>query len=388
MSSSVQTFYQGFRDPNTIQFLAKQIQQLSAELTAPFAIMEVCGGHTHTIMRYGLQQLLPENIEFIHGPGCPVCVMPKERIDQAIALAQQPNTILLTLGDMIRVPGSKMSLEKARAAGADVRALYSPLDAITIAKQNPDKQVIFFAIGFETTTPMSAAVLEKSIALKLSNLFFHINHILVPPAVEAVLSQPKHRVQALIAPSHVSVITGANIYLPFAEQHGLPVVVSGFEPVDVMQSIVWLLKQRIEQQAKVEIEYSRAVSWQGNQAAQQLISRYFEARNSFRWRGLGDIPNSALQLKDAFAQWDAEQVFKAQLPWQPIDDHKLCICGDILCGMAKPQDCKVFGKGCDPSRPLGSCMVSSEGACHAYYKYGKIAEVSIDSVKSKASKNG
>lgn len=369
-------FYQGFRDPLTIHALAQQIQQAAQQLdnpnTRPLKIMEVCGGHTHTIMKYGLNQILPSSIEFIHGPGCPVCIMPKERIDHAIALANMENSILLTLGDMIRVPGSKSSLAKERAKGADIRALYSPLDAIQIALDNPEKQVIFFAIGFETTTPMTVAIIARAIELNLNNLFFHINHVLVPPAVEAIMQDPSCQIRALIGPSHVSVISGAKIYQPLAKQFQVPIVVSGFEPVDVMQSILKIIQQALAKQAEVEIQYTRAVSLEGNTKAQQLIDSYLEPRASFRWRGLGDIPLSGLQLKTEFAFLDAEKVFAEHLSNEPIDDHKLCICGDILRGHAKPKDCKVFGKGCDPTRPLGSCMVSSEGACHAYYKYAEV----------------
>lgn len=368
----LQDLYQGFRQPQTIQALAQKIQQAAQSLSSPLRIMEVCGGHTHTIMKYGLNQLLPDNIEFIHGPGCPVCIMPKERIDHAIALAKMPNTILLTLGDMIRVPGSKTSLAKQRALGSDIRALYSPLDALTIAQENPDKQVVFFAIGFETTTPMTAAVIQQALTLKLPNLFFHINHVLVPPAVAAILSDKDCQINALIGPSHVSVISGAQIYQPLATQYQMPIVVSGFEPVDVMQSILMIVEQALQNRFQVEIQYSRAVTEQGNQKAQQVMDTYLEPRSHFRWRGLGDIPLSALQLKEAYRFLDAETVFKAELSDKPIDDHKLCICGDILKGVAKPKDCKVFGRGCDPTRPLGSCMVSSEGACNAYYRYAEV----------------
>lgn len=364
--------YQGFRDPKTLQALAEKIAQLAQQLTRPIRIMEVCGGHTHTIMKYGLPSLLPKQIQFIHGPGCPVCIMPKERIDHAIALAQMENTILLTLGDMIRVPGSKTSLAKVRAQGHDVRALYSPMDALQIAQQHPDKQVIFFAIGFETTTPMTAAVIQQAQQLGLTNLFFHINHVLVPPAVAALLDDEACQIEALIAPSHVSVITGAKIYQPLLERFELPIVVSGFEPVDVMQSLLMIVQQVLANQPCLQIQYSRAVNWDGNVKAQQLIESFLQPRASFRWRGLGDIPYSALELRPELADWDAEQVFADQLSNQPLDDHKLCLCGDILRGIAQPKDCSVFGKGCDPQRPLGSCMVSSEGACHAHYRYAKV----------------
>lgn len=369
----LQDLYRGFRHPDTIRALADQISRQARKLEQPLRIMEVCGGHTHTIMKYGLKPLLPENIDFIHGPGCPVCIMPKERIDHAISLARMDDTILLTLGDMIRVPGSRSSLAKERARGYDIRALYSPLDAIRIARESPDKQVVFFAIGFETTTPMTVAVLEKAIQLRLDNLSFHINHVLVPPAVEAILNDERCQVNALIGPSHVSVISGAQIYQPLVDRYRLPIVVSGFEPVDVMQSILMIAEQAIERRPRLQNQYLRAVNDQGNTRAQRLIERYLQPRATFRWRGMGDIPRSALQLRPEFAQWDAETMFADGLSDASIEDHKLCICGDILRGHAKPGDCKVFARGCDPERPLGSCMVSGEGACNAYYRYAEIS---------------
>ena len=364
--------YDGFRDPDTIRSLATQIRQEASKLREPLKIMEVCGGHTHTIMKYGLPQLLPDNISFIHGPGCPVCIMPKERIDHAITLAGMENTILLTLGDMIRVPGSKTSLANERSAGRDIRPLYTPMDALKIAKENPDKKVIFFAIGFETTTPMTAAVIKLRIEQNISNLFFHINHVLVPPAVDAIMADGKAQINAFIGPSHVSVITGAKIYASIPLRYKTPVVVSGFEPVDVLQGILMIIRQMLEHRAELEIEYTRSVTMDGNSKAQALINTYLQPRGHFRWRGIGDIPDSALELRPEYAYLDAEKLFAAILPNEPIDDHKLCICGTILKGLAKPMDCKVFGTACTPNTPLGSCMVSSEGACNAYYRYGGV----------------
>lgn len=364
--------YDGFRDPNTISSLAKEISQKAKQLREPLRIMEVCGGHTHTIMKYGLPQLLPDNISFIHGPGCPVCIMPKERIDHAIALASMEDTILLTLGDMIRVPGSETSLAKERSAGKDIRPLYTPMDAIKIAKENPDKKVVFFAIGFETTTPMTAAVIKLTIDKKINNLFFHINHVLVPPAVDAIMADERAQINAFIGPSHVSVITGAKIYADIPLKYKTPIVVSGFEPVDVLQGILMIVEQKLQNRAELEIEYTRSVSMEGNKKAQELINTYMEPRGHFRWRGIGDIPESALKLKDEFSEIDAEKLFADILPNEEIDDHKLCICGTILKGLAKPMDCKVFGTACTPNTPLGSCMVSSEGACNAYYRYAGV----------------
>ena len=363
-----------FRNPAHVKALAKSIH---AEVTRPINIMEVCGGHTHTIMKFGIPQLLPEQIQFVHGPGCPVCIMPKERIDHALALASQEGVILATLGDMIRVPGSKGSLQTLRAEGADIRALYSPLDVLKIAKENPDKTVIFFAIGFETTTPMSASLVKMVIAQNIPNVLFHINHVLVPEPVEAIMAGGDAKIDAFLGPSHVSVITGSKIYEPIVRAFNAPIVVAGFEPVDVMESILKIVRQFNEGRCEVENQYTRAVSREGNVSAQKLIETYFEQRESFRWRGIGDIPRSALKLKDAYAHLDAEKVFEAVLPKTPIDDHKSCICGKILKGLAKPYECKVFGKACTPSSPMGSCMVSSEGACAAYFKYGKFTHKGV-----------
>jgi hydrogenase expression/formation protein HypD len=362
--------FEGFKDPRIVKLLQSEIQKEAANLKENLYIMEVCGGHTHTIMKYGLNQLLPESVRFIHGPGCPVCVMPKERVDHAYALSLQKDVILVTLGDMVKVPGSYGSLQNARADGADVRFVYSPLDTIKIAKENSDKKIIFFAIGFETTTPMTAALVKHVIDNNIKNIYFHINHITVPEPMRALLDSGEAKISAFIGPSHVSVITGSKIYEEIPSKYSKPVVVAGFEPVDVMKAVLMIIKQINEDRCELEIEYTRSVTYEGNIAAQKLNDRFFEKRESFRWRGIGDIPNSALKLKDEFKDIDAEVVFKEILPSELIDDHKLCICGDILKGIAKPDQCKVFGTACKPSSPMGSCMVSSEGACSAYYKYG------------------
>ncbi|MGR5078592.1 hydrogenase formation protein HypD [Photobacterium swingsii] len=364
---------QGFRNPELMQSLSQRIHQLSAQLSEPIKIMEVCGGHTHTIMKYGLNQLLTRNIEFIHGPGCPVCIMPKERIDHAIELAILPEVILVTLGDMIRVPGSKGTLAQCRAKGGDVRPVYDPLDALEIAKQNPDRKVVFFAIGFETTTPMTAVLLELAEKQNVANLYFHINHVLVPPAVDAVMADGAAKVTAFIGPSHVSAITGSDIYQPIVDCYHTPVVVSGFEPVDVMQSILMIVEQKVQGVAKLEVQYTRVVTAKGNQAAQQKVASMFTLRPHFRWRGLGDIPLSSLVLSEQYRHRDAEVVFADALSDQAIEDHKACQCADILRGLAKPNQCRVFGRGCTPTKPMGSCMVSSEGACNAYYRYAGLA---------------
>lgn len=363
---------ENFRDKDVIAGFAKKIAILAQSLKQKLVIMEVCGGHTHTLMRYGLTQLMPENIEFIHGPGCPVCVMPKNRINQAYEIAMQKDTILLSLGDMIKIPGSFGSLADARARGASVQFLYSPLQALEIAKNNPQKKVVLFAIGFETTTPMTAALVEKALQDNITNLFFHINHVLVPPPLCAILDSKNSRINALIAPSHVSVISGAKIYKDIVEKYSIPAVVSGFEPVDMMESVYRLVKQKVEGRSELEIQYKRVVSMNGNLKAQALVEKYFTKRKSFEWRGLGNIADSALKLKEQYAYIDAEVVFDEILSKDSVADNKACRCGDILRGVAKPFDCKVFGKACTPSNPLGSCMVSSEGACAAYYKYGTL----------------
>ena len=369
---ALKDLYDRFRDPATIRALARLIAKDAEKLSEPLNIMEVCGGHTHTIMKYGLKQLLPEQIDFVHGPGCPVCIMPKERIDHAVELAKTDGVILCTLGDMIRVPGSESSLANERAKGRDIRSLYSPMDLIKIARENPDRKVVYFAIGFETTTPMTAAVVKRAEREGIVNLFFHINHVLVPPPMHALMQDGEAKIGAFIGPSHVSVITGSKIYEPFPKLYGTPVVVSGFEPVDVMHGISMIVKQKVEGRAEVEVEYSRSVDREGNVAAQKMVDETMEVRDTFRWRGIGDIPESALKLREKYAWMDAERVFAERLTNEPIDDHKLCICGTILKGLAKPHECKVFGKACTPETPLGSCMVSSEGACNAYYRFGGI----------------
>ncbi|WP_034584009.1 hydrogenase formation protein HypD [Helicobacter pametensis] len=362
--------YQGFRDHKSILAWSQKIKQDSKTLDKKIRVMEVCGGHTHSIMKYGINQLLDDVFEFIHGPGCPVCIMPKSRINHAIILAQQENTIIATLGDMIRIPSSMGSLSDARSRGADVRFIYSPLDLLKIAKDHPNKTVIYFAIGFETTTPMSAALLERIQREQIKNILFHINHVLVPPPMEAILQNKEVQIDAFIAPSHVSVITGSKIYEPFTSQYHIPTVVSGFEPVDILEALWMILNQVKRQEAKLENQYKRAVTFEGNTLAQEKIKHYFTVRESFTWRGIGEIPHSALRLKDEFAQYDAEHHFN--LPIETISEPKGCICPQIIGGIAKPSACKLFGKACTPSSPIGSCMVSSEGVCNAYFRYGNL----------------
>lgn len=354
-----------FRDKDKILALSQIIKQRSKK---PLNIMEICGGHTHSIMKFGLPQLVGENINFIHGPGCPVCVMPRSRIDEAIAIASIDGVIFCTLADMLRVPGSKGSLSELRADGADIRALYSPLDTITIAKENPDKKVVFFAIGFETTTPMSAVVVKQAVELNLQNLFIHINHVTVPAPVRAIMSDKDVKIDAFLGPSHVSVITGSKIYEELANEFKTPIAVSGFEPLDLMDSILNLVNQHENGTHKVYNEYARVVSKDGNLKAKELIYRYFQPCD-FEWRGLGVIKDSGLRLRDEFSYLDAKKYFNVEVG--ESKESKACICGEILRGKAKPYDCKVFGKVCNPQNPIGSCMVSGEGACAAYYKYSK-----------------
>ena len=379
MELELKNLYDDFRDADTIKAYAKLIAQDAQKLEKPINIMEVCGGHTHTIMKYGIPQLMPQNVNFIHGPGCPVCIMPKERIDHAYILSMQDDVILVTLGDMIKVPGSNGSLQDARAKGADVRFVYSPLDCIKIARENPTKKIIFFAIGFETTTPMTAALVNTLIKHDIKNIFLHINHVTVPEVMKELIDSRdihvdsyNNQIDAFLGPSHVSVISGSKIYEEFPRDYNRPVVVAGFEPVDVMQAISMILKQFVENRCELEVEYNRLVSYDGNIKAQELIEKYFEKTDLFKWRGLGNIAKSGLRLKDEYSAYDAEVVYKDILPIEEIEDHKLCICGDILRGIASPPECTIFGTACKPTTPIGSCMVSSEGACAAYYKYGNL----------------
>ncbi|MDX4062270.1 hydrogenase formation protein HypD [Aliarcobacter skirrowii] len=363
--------YDGFRDAKTIKAYKKLIDEDLKDYDGTINIMEVCGGHTHTIMKYGIPQLLNKKINFIHGPGCPVCVMPKDRIDSAYILSLQKDLILVTLGDMIKVPGSKGSLQNARSQGADVRFVYSPMDCLKIADENKDKIVVFFAIGFETTTPMTCALMEQVIKSDIKNILFSINHITVPEVMRVLVEDKNCKIDAFLGPSHVSVISGSKIYEEFPKNYNKPVVVSGFEPVDVMQSISMIVKQFKEKRANLEIEYKRVVSYEGNLKAQELINKYFK-KVPFKFRGIGEVENSGYELKDEFDKYNAKIVYKDILPTHEVKENKACKCPEILKGVAKPTDCKIFGTVCTPTNPIGSCMVSSEGACSAYYKYGNL----------------
>ena len=363
--------YDGFRDAKTIKAFKQIIDEDLKDYDGTINIMEVCGGHTHTIMKYGIPQLLNKKINFIHGPGCPVCVMPKDRIDSAYILSLQKDVILVTLGDMIKVPGSRGSLQKARSEGADVRFVYSPMDCLKIADENKDKIVVFFAIGFETTTPMTCALMEQVIKNDIKNILFSINHITVPEVMQVLVQDENCKIDAFLGPSHVSVISGSKIYEEFPRDYNKPVVVSGFEPVDVMQSISMIVKQFKEKRSDLEIEYKRLVSYEGNLKAQELINRYFK-KVPFKFRGIGEVENSGYELKDEFDKYNAKIVYKDILPTHEVKENKACKCPEILKGVAKPTDCKIFGTVCTPTNPIGSCMVSSEGACSAYYKYGNL----------------
>ena len=364
-----------YRAPDLARGIAARIAA-EARPERQYRLMEFCGGHTHAIFRYGVKDLLPPNVRMIHGPGCPVCVLPISRLDMAIALAKTPGVTLCTYGDMLRVPGSRrQSLLRARAEGADIRMVASSLDAVRLAEAKPDRQVVFFAIGFETTTPPTAAAIRAAAAKGLKNFTVFCNHVLTPAAITNILEAPEIRameaveIDGFLGPAHVSVVIGSQPYDYFAEEFAKPVVIAGFEPLDVMQSILMLIRQINEGRAEVENQYTRAVTPQGNEAAKALVAEVFELRRSFEWRGLGRVPYSAFRLRDAFADFDAERRFAMTTPASV--ENKACDCPKILRGAAIPTDCKLFGKQCTPQTPLGSCMVSDEGACAAYYKYGR-----------------
>ena len=368
-------FIDEFRDGGLARNLAAALRA-EADPGRSYHLMEFCGGHTHAIFRYGIHDLLPDNVRMIHGPGCPVCVLPIGRVDDAVHLAANDGLILCTYGDLLRVPGSDgVSLLKAKAGGADVRMVYSSLDAIKVARENPDNQVVFFAIGFETTTPPTAIALKRARDLELENFSVFCNHVLTPAAITNILESPEVRelgtipLDGFIGPAHVSAIIGSRPFEFFAEEYARPVVIAGFEPLDVMQAVLMLVRQLNEGRAEVENEYTRVVVREGNAKAQALVAEVFELRRSFEWRGLGVVPYSALRIKESFAGLDAEKRF--QVPARSVADHKACACGAILRGLKKPTDCKLFGIACTPETPIGSCMVSSEGACAAYYTFGR-----------------
>jgi hydrogenase expression/formation protein HypD len=360
-------FVDEFRDGGLAGKLARDIAALATE---PVRIMEVCGGHTHAIARHGLEDLVPPEVEFLHGPGCPVCVIPMGRVDDAIALAEQGLT-LATFGDLMRVPGRRGSLLEAKAKGADVRMVYSPLDALDLARAEPGHEVVFFAIGFETTAPATAVTLLRAREQGLANFSVVCNPGTIVPPLRAILDTPGTRIDAFIAPGHVSTVIGTEPYRFIPEEYGKQVVVAAFEPLDLLASTAMILSQRAEGRCEVENQYTRVVRAEGNPHALAAIAETMELRETFEWRGLGWIPDSALRLRPAFAAWDAEKRF--EIPGERVPDRKACQCGQVLVGAIKPHECKVFGTACTPERPLGTCMVSAEGACAAYYAYGRHA---------------
>jgi len=368
-----------FRDGDLAQVLATKIARL-AQPQRNYSFMEFCGGHTHAISRYGLSDLLPPNVRMVHGPGCPVCVLPIGRIDMAIELALHQGVILCTYGDTLRVPASAgLSLLKAKAHGGDIRMVYSTLDALQIARDNPQRQVVFFAIGFETTTPPTALAILQAHQEQLANFSVLCCHVLTPAAITRILESPEVRqwgtvpIDGFIGPAHVSTVIGSRPYEQFAANYRKPVVIAGFEPLDVMQAILMLVQQVNDGRAEVENEFSRAVSRDGNLKAQERMAEVFALRDEFEWRGLSVVPDSALMIREKYASFDAERRFN--VTYKSVPDNKACECGAILRGVKRPQDCKIFGTVCTPENPVGSCMVSSEGACAAHYSYGRYKDM-------------
>ncbi len=363
-------FVDEYRDADLGRALAAEIVT-TVEPGRHYKVMEVCGGHTHTIYKYGVDDLLPANVELVHGPGCPVCVIPMGRVDDAIAVARIPEVIFTCFGDMMRVPGSAGTLLDAKAEGADVRMVYSPLDALRIARQNPGRQVVFFAIGFETTAPSTALTLMRAKAERVPNFSCFCNHVTIVPPLRALLESPDLRLDGFIGPGHVSTVVGARPFEFIPRDYGKPIVISGFEPLDVLQSVHMVLTQLAQGRCEVENQYTRVVPYDGNPRALEALAEVFELRPHFEWRGLGFISQSGLKLSAAYRDFDAESRYP--VPGVRVADPKACQCGEVLKGVIKPWECKVFGTACTPERPIGTCMVSSEGACAAYYNYGRLA---------------
>jgi hydrogenase expression/formation protein HypD len=355
-----------FRNPELITKASDEIHRLAGS-GRHYRIMEVCGGHTHAIYRFGLKDILPSNIELIHGPGCPVCVLPMGRIDDGLAVAKNDDVIFAAFGDMMRVPGTHGSPFEHKARGTDVRIVYSPADALQLARRNHDKHVMFFAIGFETTAPSTALTLMRAKSEDVKNFSVFCNHVTIIPAIRAILDSPDMRLDGFIGPGHVSTVIGCRPYEWIARNEGKPVVTSGFEPLDLLQSIVMLLRQLKAGEARVENQYKRVVPWEGNRSALKAMAEVFQLRPYFEWRGLGFISQSALKIRDEYAEWDAEQRFP--IPGTRVTDPKAAQCGEVLKGVLKPAQCKLFGKECTPERPIGALMVSTEGSCAAYYNY-------------------
>lgn len=361
-------FLDEFRDPELARAVLGEIERT---VTRPWVIMEICGGQTHSIIRNGLDQLLPGKIELVHGPGCPVCVTPLELIDRAIAIASQPRVIFTSFGDMLRVPGSGKDLFDVKSEGGDVRIVYSPLDAVKLAREQPDRQVVFFAVGFETTTPATAAAVRQAKRENLDNFFVLVSHVLVPPAMIALLSSPANRVQAYLAAGHVCTVMGWEEYRPIAEMYHVPIVVTGFEPLDILSGVLATIRQLEAGEAYVENRYERVVKQHGNPDARALVESVYEVSDR-KWRGIGEIPQSGLRLRKEYAAFDAERAFEVSR--LAVDEPPECISGIVLQGLKKPIDCPMFGTRCTPQTPMGATMVSSEGACSAYYKYHRLPE--------------
>tara|TARA_R110002049_G_scaffold191507_1_gene360451 strand:+ start:20289 stop:21437 length:1149 start_codon:yes stop_codon:yes gene_type:complete len=370
-------FVDEFRNPDKAKALINNIETLVAKLDVsekqPLQLMEFCGGHTHTIFRYGVEQMLPKEIELVHGPGCPVCVLPMGRVDDCVALAERPNVIFTTFGDAMRVPGSKKSLLQAKADGADIRMVYSPLDALSLARENPDKEVIFFALGFETTMPSTALTALQAEQENITNFSLFCNHITTVPTIKAILDSPDMKIDGFLAPGHVSMVVGEQPFEFVAHTYNKPIVVTGFEPLDILHSIWMLLKQLVEQRVEVENQYARIVPSEGNEPGLDAISKVFELREFFEWRGLGSIDHSGVRMRDTYSRFDAERKFS--VPNLKIADPKSCQCGEVLKGSIRPWECKVFGNACTPETPMGALMVSTEGACAAYYNFGNLTEL-------------
>jgi hydrogenase expression/formation protein HypD len=364
-----------FRDPEKARTLIREIERLVDGIETcrrrPLQLMEVCGGHTHSIFKYGLETMLPSEIEFVHGPGCPVCVLPMGRVDDCVALAEHRSVIFTTFGDAMRVPGSKKSLLQAKADGADVRMVYSPMDALVIARANPDREVVFFGLGFETTMPSTALTVLEAERQGIGNFSLFCNHITIIPTMKAILDSPELTLDGFVGPGHVSTVIGTAPYAFISQHYKKPLVVAGFEPLDILQSIVMVLRQIAAGRAAVENQYARVVPSGGNERALRAVQRVFQLREFFEWRGLGSIDHSGIRIRPEYAAYDTEARFP--IPNLKIADPKACQCGEVLKGVIKPFECKVFGTACTPERPIGTCMVSSEGACAAYYNYGRFA---------------
>ena len=363
-------FVEEFRDADLGKVVAGEILA-AVDPDRDYKLMEVCGGHTHSIYKYGIDDLLPDNVELVHGPGCPVCVIPMGRVDDGIAIARNDDVIFTCFGDMMRVPGSEQSLLEAKAEGADVRMVYSPLDALRLAKANPDRDVVFFAIGFETTAPSTALTMKRAKAEGVANFFCMCNHVTIVPPLRALLDSPDLRLDGFIGPGHVATVVGARPFEFIPIDYGKPLVVAGFEPLDILQTILMIVRQLNEGRCEVENQYTRVVPYEGNLRALEVMAEVFELRPHFEWRGLGFISQSALRLSDAYADLDAERRY--EVPGVRVADPKACQCGEVLKGVIKPWECKVFGTACTPEHAIGTCMVSPEGACAAYYNYGRFA---------------